>query len=179
VATSGERLELVRSEISTSVTSGAGEGGNVAIDPRFVVLREGSRITADADQSDAGNILIVAETFLADDTSFVRASSNLGIDGVVEIDAPDQSTIQPAPALPADFLDAAALLRERCAARRASAGGSFVVAGRDGVPPSPDDYLPAPLTLEAATSVYAPVAAARLRDAETGETLGIALGCSS
>ncbi len=62
------------------------------------------------------------------------------------VNAPDADVTANVTALPASFLDATALLRERCAARRGGeAVGSFTVTGRDGIPASPDGYLPAAL----------------------------------
>lgn len=46
--------------------------------------------------------------------------------------------------LPAKYLDASALLRDRCAALSDEKTSSLVAAGRGGMPAEPDDYLPSP-----------------------------------
>jgi hypothetical protein len=127
--------------VSASVGGGEGAGGNVTVDPRFVVLN-GSRITADAFGGPGGNILIVADNFIASADSSVTASSEFGVDGEVVIRSPEDTVIVGAEALPASFLDASSLLSERCAARTEAKVGSFVVLGRGGVPPNPDAALP-------------------------------------
>lgn len=145
--TIGKRLEIIDSEITTSVTSGLGSGGNVAIQSEQVILVR-SRVTADADVSNGGNIQILAEQFAADDLSLVRAASNLGEDGVVEIVTPENVVIPSRADLPSRFLDASSLLRARCATRAGDTGPStLAVLGPDGLPASPEDYLPVAIWL--------------------------------
>ena len=71
----------------------------------------------------------------------MSASSALGIDGLVEINAPDTNITGKLVPLPKDFLDASKLLRDRCGAQRGGTS-SFSAKGRGGVPPGPDGYLP-------------------------------------
>jgi large exoprotein involved in heme utilization and adhesion len=85
--TSGSRVELRDSQVTATVKTGVGKGGNIAIDPQFVIL-QGSQVRADAFGGPGGNVRIVAEVFLADPASQVSASSALGINGVVNIQAP-------------------------------------------------------------------------------------------
>lgn len=72
----------------------------------------------------------------------MSASSDLGIDGIVDIESPDTDVISGALELPESFLDAASLLSDRCSARTAKGSSSFVVSGRGGVPPGPETMLP-------------------------------------
>jgi filamentous hemagglutinin family protein len=132
-------LDLLNSTIETSVESGVGAGGNIDIDPKAVVLQN-SRIIANAFGGPGGNIRIVAGQFIVDQTSIVSASSALGIDGRVEINAPDSNITGKLVPLPKDFLDASKLLRDRCGAQRGGTS-SFSAKGRGGVPPGPDGYL--------------------------------------
>ena len=90
----------------------------------------------------SGNIQIVADNYLATPDSVVTASSALGIDGEVVINAPATDVISGVEAVPAAFLDIASLLSSRCAARTEAAVGSFVKLGRGGVPPPPDGLRP-------------------------------------
>jgi large exoprotein involved in heme utilization and adhesion len=101
---------LQDSAITTSVESGFGAGGNITIDPQFVVL-DNSQIIANAFGSPGGNIRIVTDSFFASPDSIVDASSQLGIDGTVEIDSPDTDITGGITILPESFFDAAALLR--------------------------------------------------------------------
>ena len=133
-------IDLLNSQITTSVESGVGAGGNIDIDPVAVVLQNSS-IVANAFGGPGGNIRIVAGQFIVDQQSIVSASSALGIDGLVEINAPDTNITGKLVPLPKDFLDASKLLRDRCGAQRGGTS-SFSAKGRGGVPPGPDGYLP-------------------------------------
>jgi filamentous hemagglutinin family protein len=129
------------SAITASVGGGTGNGGNITIDPEFVILNQ-SRITANAFGGTGGNIRIVADQFLASPDSAVTASSELGIDGEVVINAPATDVISGIEAVPAPFLDVSSLLSSHCAARTEATVGSFVKLGRGGVPPAPDSLRP-------------------------------------
>lgn len=140
----GNLLDLSgRSAITTSVADGRGNGGNITIDPVFVVLDDESRIIAQAREGAGGNIRIVSDFFFASPDSLVDASSDFGIDGTVNIDSPDTNISGSITVLPAAFMDASALLSERCAARVAGQLGSFVLVGRGGLPLDPEDLTPA------------------------------------
>ena len=121
-------------------------GGNITIDPQFVIL-EGSQIIANAFEGRGGNIQIQAQqAFLADPASQVSASSALGINGQVDIQAPVTSISGAVAPLPQSFAQPAELLRTRCVGRlREGAVSRFVVGGRDGVPLEPGSLLLSPL----------------------------------
>ncbi|MHB1188388.1 two-partner secretion domain-containing protein [Thiobacillus sp.] len=132
-------IHLVDSRITTSVQSGVGEGGNIFIDPQFVVLQN-SQIIANAFGGPGGNINIIAGQLLADPATVISASSALGIDGTVNIDAPDSDVSAELAVLPDSFLDAASLMQAGCGAARAGLS-SLVEVGRGGLPSDPDGYL--------------------------------------
>ncbi len=138
----GNLIHLIDSSISTSVANGTGNGGNITIDPNFVVL-DGSSITANAQQGAGGNIFIVADFFFNSFSpdSIVSASSEQGIDGTVVIRSPDADITSSTLRLPESFLDATAILPKRCAARSGKTG-SFIIKDREGLPPHPDTVLP-------------------------------------
>jgi hypothetical protein len=55
--------------------------------------------------------------------------------------------------LPSAFLDAASLMRERCAARRSGErAGSIALRGAGRIPAEPDGWLRAPVVLETAAT---------------------------
>lgn len=141
------------SSITTSVAGGKGDGGNITIDPTFVVLDGASQIVAQAREGSGGNIRIVTDSFFQSPDSRISASSELGIDGTVEIKSPDVDVAGDLAALPATFLDVSALLKQRCAGgRSANNVNSFVVLGRSGISAAPDDLQPSPLMEEALLS---------------------------
>ena len=139
-------VHLKDSEITASVGGGPETvGGNIDIDPEYVIL-DGSKIIANAFEGKGGNIKIVAGCFLADPESVVDASSALGIDGQVDIQAPVTEISGTFTPLREDYLSAIELLREQCMARvQGGKYSSFVVGGRDGLPLEPGGLLPSPI----------------------------------
>jgi len=142
----GHMVELIDSKITTSVGGGPQTvGGNITIDPEYVILND-SQIIAEAYQGKGGNITIIADVFLASPDSIVDASSQLGISGTVNIQAPIQNISGTLAPMEGNFLSAEALLRDRCIARiRGESISSFVVSGRDGLPIRPGSVLPSPI----------------------------------
>jgi large exoprotein involved in heme utilization and adhesion len=134
-------VQLQDSTISTSVQGSVGAGGNITIDPQFVIVNNSS-IIANAFGGPGGNITIIANEFLQSATSVIEASSALSTPGVIEVRSPENNVENNIAQLPQAFIDASALLRGLCTARRTGAPSSFVVAGRGGVPVDADGYLP-------------------------------------
>ena len=140
-------VRLRDSQVTATVGGGPQTtGGNITIDPEFVIL-ENSQIVANAFEGQGGDIQITArEAFLADPVSRVDASSELGIDGTVDIRAPVTNVSGTFAPLPQDFGRQLELLRGLCAQRlRGGERSSFVLARRDGLPLEPGTLLPSPL----------------------------------
>jgi filamentous hemagglutinin family protein len=150
------------STITASVEGGPTTvGGNLTITAPFVVLegsQEGSQIIAQATKGAGGRIVITSPVLLAeptpaDPTGLTRVSASStegGISGLVDIRAPVTTLSGAVAPLPQAFVNVAALLPARCAARLS--GGSYsslVVGGRGGLPLEPGGVLPSPLRLDA------------------------------
>ena len=140
-----------------AANTNAGSGGNVtiagtvAVDGQAlsragtIVLRE-SQITASAQAGQGGRIDIVAEVFLADPDSVVDASSQVGIDGEVNIEAVASNLSEVVEPLSQRLASETPLLRDRCAARlHQGIVSSFVERERAGIPSAPDGLLPSRL----------------------------------
>src|SRR5262249_13503965 len=81
-------VRLRDSRLTASVFGGPDTvGGKVTIDPEFIIL-ENSQITARAIEGQGGKIQLTTGVFLANPLSSVNASSDIGIDGQVDIRAP-------------------------------------------------------------------------------------------
>jgi filamentous hemagglutinin family protein len=135
-----------KSAITTSVAGGKGNGGNIIIDPIFVVMDGASKVIANALKGRGGNITIriVGDgDFLKSPDSVVDASSEFGVSGSVTIDAPDTDISGSISTLPVSFLDVSSLLSERCVTRTAGELSTFIIVGHGGMPLSPDTPLPA------------------------------------
>jgi large exoprotein involved in heme utilization and adhesion len=149
-------LLLLRRGSNLSTTAGTaqagGDGGNIAIASGFIVAvaAEDSNITADAFTGQGGNIDITTpgifgiefrdrQTPLSD----ITASSQFGINGVVEIDKLDVDPSNGLVALPSNVVDAGKLITQNCrgTGETASQQSEFVVTGRGGLPPNPSQSL--------------------------------------
>ncbi|HET6520645.1 MAG TPA: hypothetical protein VFG47_12630, partial [Geminicoccaceae bacterium] len=80
--------------------------------------------------------------FRTPDSVIDASAGPAGIDGTVRLEGPEENVSGGLTALPATFLDASALLRESCAARRDVGTSSFTASGRGGLPVGPDAPLP-------------------------------------
>ena len=160
ITTAGSLIQLVKSQITTSVESGTGTGGNITIGAQqhpvdFLVL-DNSAIRANAIGGPGGNIDIVANTLLCSPgtctgapDSFITASSALSTPGTIDIQAFTTNVSGTLARLPESLLQAATLLRAACAARvTAGKASSLVVSGRGGLPLEPGDLMPSPLLAE-------------------------------
>jgi len=149
-------LLLVRrnSEISTTagVAGAGGNGGNITIDAKdgFIVAipSENSDIRADAFTGNGGNVQITVQgifgtQFQENPTSEsdITASSQFGLDGVVEINTPDVDPSRGLVALPTDVVNASGLIASGCAVPQTIEQSQFIVTGRRGLPPTPSEPL--------------------------------------
>jgi large exoprotein involved in heme utilization and adhesion len=133
--------------ISAEARGGTRNGGNITINTPFVVgvPKEDSDIVADANQGRGGNIYITVEGIYGlrfrprrTGKSDITASSNVvGQEGTVQINASFDPT-QGLTNLPLDLAEAP--MEDSCQANRET-GSRFVVTGRGGLPPNPDDSL--------------------------------------
>jgi hypothetical protein len=135
---------LRNSEMTTSVNGGPETtGGNINIDPRYVILDD-SRIVANAYEGHGGSVSIKAGVFLSSPASVVSASSQLGIDGTVDISAPIKNISGTLAPVSGSYLQITEVEQDRCIARiKGNSQSSLTVSGRDGLPPRPGVVLPA------------------------------------
>ena len=138
-----DRLTLLRSEI---LAEAGLNGGSVFIDPQYVIL-DHSRISANAILGAGGAITIIADTFLSS-SSAVTASSEASVQGTVEIQSPDAQLANALTPLSASFVGIETRLQERCAMRLGGDFSTFLLVGRGGTPPAPEDLLLSPTKLQ-------------------------------
>ena len=130
-------LSLRRGEITTQVDASTGNGGNITIDSPVVVL-DGGRIIASALGSGLnGNIDIRANAFIESADSTVTAT------GAVTFENPPADVGTALVTLPSTLRNAAAILRDSCAARAGVPHSILIQAGRGGLPQDPEATIPA------------------------------------
>ncbi|HLY46648.1 MAG TPA: hypothetical protein VKQ73_13790, partial [Stellaceae bacterium] len=138
----GELMFLTDSQVTTSVKGAFGNGGNILIDPQFLILQH-SDIIAQAVAGHGGDITIVADDFFPSADSIVSASSQLGLSGTVDIVGPRVDLNGSLVVLASELRSAAEVLRTSCAARGAQLRSSLTEGGRGGLPQDPETTIPA------------------------------------
>lgn len=155
-----KELLLLRNNSQISTTAGRigadGNGGNITVNTPdgFVVAipNENSDITANASQGAGGNIKITASGIFGmqefnedaiqktsdNDTNDISASSELGIDGTVEINTLDINPSNELAELPS--IPIYNKLAQGCYSP-GYAQNQFFIVGRGGLPPLPQDFL--------------------------------------
>ena len=122
-----------QSEINARA-EGTGNGGDINIEARTLALLGSSRINANAIEGMGGNISIFTRGFFQSRNSSITASSELGIDGVVNIQT--QFDLSPTRIeLSSNLLGKEHQIIVGC--RPLEEQGSFIVTGRGGLPESP------------------------------------------
>jgi filamentous hemagglutinin family protein len=140
-----ESVKLVDSTLTTSVFGsrpGVSDGGNIIIGdpPTGLMVMNHSAVQANASGGHGGLISISADAFLMSPDSVIEAKAPPGLEGEVEINAPEVVLAGELATLPKSFLDASALLASDCEARTARAG-SFVVQRRAALEAPPDSTV--------------------------------------
>ncbi|MBD2181937.1 beta strand repeat-containing protein [Aerosakkonema funiforme] len=146
-----ESLILRRNSAITTNSTGDDPGGNININTDNLVGLENSDITANATNSRGGQVSINTIGIFGtqfrnepnDLTSDITASSALGaqFSGTVEIDTPDVDTSAGLVVLPTNVIDVEGLVARNFCTPQQVASSSFVVTGRGGLPPNPNDPL--------------------------------------
>jgi filamentous hemagglutinin family protein len=138
-------LSIVDSQILTEVEAAqlADDAGDIGIGRSELISINRSTVSASArGNANAGNIRIAGEEVFISADSVIAATSEVGVDGVIDVDAPETDIVGQLTQLPSDFVDPSDRLLPPCSARRERTG-SFVVQTRDALPPPPDAPLSA------------------------------------
>jgi hypothetical protein len=152
-------IDLRNSMVATSVAGGADPtAGDISVDSKILLI-DNSQIQADARAGRGGNLTIPADNILVPGGNFeaLLARGDISATGAdparagrVVVSAPEVNLAGDLVVLDVPLLDAASLLRERCAARRDVGASSFTSAGRGGLPPGPDQPLMSDYRISAA-----------------------------
>ncbi len=147
---------LLRQGSSISATAGTaqagGDGGNITFDGKFIVAipKENSDISANAFTGKGGNIQINAQGIFGiesrskpTDKSDITATSEQGISGAINLNQPDNSSLQNSfTQLSPNAIDTNALIANSCIARgNKRQENSFTITGSGALRNSPGDGL--------------------------------------
>lgn len=113
-------------------------GGDIFIDPELLLFRNAT-INANADGGNGGNIQIIGKKILLDTATRITASSNRGIDGDITIDGVIND-VTGTEVEDVAFSDVTGLLAQKCSAAELTDRSSFVVSGKKQKTPAPTSY---------------------------------------
>ena len=168
-------IQLRRNSNITTNAIGTATGGNITIDTGVLAALENSDITANAQASFGGRVIINAQGIFgtefrtqATPESDITATSELGpaFSGIVDIQTPDIDPSQGLVELPENVVDPAALIAANACVQGQQS--EFVITGRGGLPPTPQEPL---AQGEQSTAWIEPVAP-RSHSVSTGESAG-------
>ncbi|MDY7012368.1 MAG: S-layer family protein [Cyanobacteriota bacterium] len=140
-----DALVMRRGSTISATAGGGGNGGNIRINAQALIALENSDIIANAFQGSGGNIQISTRNIFG--TAFrlqltpesdITASSQFGVNGVVEINNLDVDPASESAQLPEEVSDPSQKIASGCAVAREN---HFIVTGRGGLPPNPSQGL--------------------------------------
>lgn len=152
---SGQSIILGRNSVIETDAGGSGNGGNISINTPFLISFPGENndIIANAIGGNGGQIKITAQNLFnfeqkdgqnrsqlrSNRINDISASSETGIDGIINLDAPNVNPANNLAQLSTDLVDGDNLIeRTLCAAGNQS---KFLITGRGGLPTAPTDTL--------------------------------------
>jgi large exoprotein involved in heme utilization and adhesion len=154
-----DNLQIDEGSQITATAENNGDGGNININTTSLIAKKNTQVTANAFNGAGGNLEINAEgLFLFDSPQNIfSASSNLGIDGRVQINTPDINLQKELEQSELKLLTTEEAISSSCLAR-GNQQGSFTVNNSPGLPKSPDsNYSDLDTTLTGIRSLPATV----------------------
>jgi large exoprotein involved in heme utilization and adhesion len=151
-------LDLLRMDNQSRISANAldqANGGNVTIDSTFVVATpptgsQGSDITANAQKGNGGAVNINTQGLFGIEfrpeltpKNDITVSSDFGITGDFQLNTPGIDPTRGLTNLPTEVVDASRQIDQNCRAGGAAQRkeDKFMITGRGGLPPSPNDML--------------------------------------
>lgn len=134
-----KNLQIDPASQITATAQNNGDGGNISINTTNLIAKKNSEVTANAFAGRGGNIDINAEgLFLFDSPENIfSASSELGIDGEIQIDTLEIDLQKELEQSELEFLTAEQAIANSCLAR-SSQQGSFTINDNGGLPKNPN-----------------------------------------
>jgi filamentous hemagglutinin family protein len=136
----------LRNNSSISATAGQkGNGGNVAANANFILAYpKDNQIVAKAEEGNGGNINIDTNAIFGRQNLEISASSDFGLQGTVLITTPEVDPTSGLVELQGNAVDAADLVAQnpcRIENGQVAGGSTFVITGKGGLPPNPNETL--------------------------------------
>jgi filamentous hemagglutinin family protein len=129
------------SNITANATGSDVIGGNINIDTSILAAVENSFISADSRDFRGGKVKINTSGIVRSfDSSITARGVSQEFSGTVQINTPDVDASRGLLKLPRSVVDTTTLIASSCSVSNTN-GSEFIITGRGGFPPSPDDFL--------------------------------------
>jgi filamentous hemagglutinin family protein len=146
-------LDLLQLQNGSQLSADAGtiaNGGNITIGAEFIIATPGENndIQANAVEGRGGNIDITATSLFgiayrdrSTPDNDITASSEFGLDGIVNLNTPEIDPSRGLEELPVEVADASQQIAQTCPTSENIAGeiSEFIITGRGGLPPTPNE----------------------------------------
>jgi filamentous hemagglutinin family protein len=134
-------IDLRRNSQITTNATGSASGGNINLNSQFILGLENSDIVARAQQGSGGRIAIATQGLIGLEPrlaltpeSDINASSQVGLNGTINISNPNVDPESGVVELPTELVDASQQVAQVCGGAQ---DNQFVATGRGGVPVDP------------------------------------------
>jgi filamentous hemagglutinin family protein len=149
-------LEFLRMDNESLISASAlgnANGGNVTIDSTLIVATpptgsQGSDIIANAEQGNGGRVNVTTQGLFGiqfrpqrTPKNDITVSSTFGLSGEYVLNTPGVDPSRGLAPLPTNVVDASQQIDRRCTPQAANQGSSFIITGRGGLPPNPNEPL--------------------------------------
>ena len=147
-------LRMDNESLISASALGNANGGNVTIDSTLIVATpptgpEGSDIIANAEEGNGGRVSITTQGLFGiqfrpqrTPKNDITVSSTFGLSGEYVLNTPGVDPSRGLAPLPTNVVDASQQIDRRCTpADRTREGSSFIITGRGGLPPNPNEPL--------------------------------------
>jgi filamentous hemagglutinin family protein len=129
------------SNITANATGSDVIGGNINIDTSILAAVENSFISTDSRDFRGGKVKINTSGIVRSlDSSITARGVSQEFSGTVQINTPDVDASRGLLKLPRTVVDTTTLIASSCNVSNKN-GSEFIITGRGGFPPSPDDFL--------------------------------------
>lgn len=141
IALKADSIFWLGNSTTTARSEGTGDGGNINIQAGILVLLENSDLTADANAGRGGNIEINTQGLFKCGECEISASSQLGVDGIVNINILEPNTNLEIVDVPEQLAQPEEAVSRACSGSQKPKTSTLTITGRGGLPPRPNEAL--------------------------------------